>query len=295
MRKWLILLLALILLIPSPVQAQDAVALKSFHVRLWSEYDQPSMLVILDFELSDDTQVPSSVKISIPGDANLTAVAFDSGGNLLLANYQVQPGADANWQMVELLATERTTYHIEYYQPLARDGNKRSFTYRWIGDYSVSDFGVEVQLPGDSTGIKSAPAIPFVQNQSFMSGGANMSGLKDGQNYQLQLDYSRTSEATSQLPPSGPVEPIVSVDENTDGRSTLDNLPLFLGGFGVVLILVAAVYYLRGYSSMSDSKPRRRRSAAKAPDSQTYCHECGTRAHEGDRFCRTCGSKLRVN
>lgn len=295
MRKWLILLLALILLIPSPVLAQDAVALKSFHVRLWSEYDQPSMLVILDFDLADETQVPSSVKISIPSDANLTAVAFDSGGNLLLANYQVQPGADANWQLVELLITERTTYHIEYYQPLARDGNKRSFTYRWTGDYSVSDFGVEVQLPGDSTGIKSAPALPFVQNQSFMSGGANLSGLKDGQNYQLQLDYSRTSEATSQLPPSGPVEPIIPVDENTDGRSTLDNLPLFLGGFGVALILVAAVYYLRGYSSMSDSKSRRRRSPAKSLDSQTYCHECGTRAHEGDRFCRTCGSKLRIN
>ena len=295
MRKWFILMAALVLLIPSPVRAQGTVALKSFHVQLWSEYDQPSMLVILDFALTDDSQTSSPIGISIPSDANLTAVAFDSGGSLMLANYQVKPGEDANWQVIELLITEPTTYHIEYYQPLTRDGDKRSFTYRWTGKYAVSDFGVEIQIPGDSTGVKSTPAIPFVQNQSFTGGGANMTGLKEGQTYQLQLEYSRTSEVTSQQPSSSPVEPVVPVDENTDGRSTLNNLPLLLGGLGAALIIGALVYLMRDRFSMETSKPRRRRSSANAAGSQVYCHECGTRAHESDRFCRTCGSKLRAS
>ena len=296
MRKWILSLVVLLSLLPSSVLAQDAAALKSFHVRLWSEYDQPSMLVILNFELTDDTQIPSSVEIRIPSDANITAVAYDDGtGNLLIANYQVEPATDANWQVVKLIITERKVYHIEYYQPLARNGNNRSFTYRWAGDYAISDFGMEIELPGDSTGIKTTPAIPFTQNQSFMSGGANLSGLKDGQTYQIKLGYARTSEAISQQPPTEQVEPVVSVDENTDGRSTLNNLPLFLGGFGAALILAALVYFLRGQNSGKDSKPRRRRSSIQEPASQVHCHECGTRAHEGDRFCRVCGSKLRVN
>lgn len=296
MRKWLILLTALALLFPSPAQAQGSVALESLKVMLWSEYDQPSMLVIYDFTLTDDAQIPTSMDIRFPKDANITAVAYNSGGELLLANYQTKPEQDANWQVVTLFITERTNYHIEYYQPLERDGDKRSFTYQWAGDYSVNDFDIEVQVPDDSKGVKTDPAIPLMQNRPFLNGGARMSGLGEGQSYQLQLEYSRSSETAMVTPSSPQVEPIVPVDENTDGRSTLDNLPLFLGGFGVALILAALFYFFRGQSSSGNAPKLRKRShSPQEPSMPNYCPECGTRSQEGDRFCRTCGSKLRGN
>jgi hypothetical protein len=296
MRKWLILLTALVLLFPTPAQAQGTVALDSLKVLLWSEYDQPSMLVIYDFTLTEDTQVPATMDIRFPKDANITAVAYQSADSLLLANYQTQPEEDANWQVIRLFLTERTSYHIEYYQPLKRDGDQRSFTYQWTGDYPVNDFDVEVQVPGDSKGVKTDPAIPLTQNRPFLSGGAVMNGLGQGKSYQLQLEYSRSNETAVVTPVSSQVEPIVPVDENTDGRSTLGNLPLILGGFGVVLILVALVYFLRGQSTIGTSKPRKRsRSDSQEPGMPSYCPECGTRSHEGDRFCRTCGGKLRGN
>jgi len=109
------------------------------------------------------------------------------------------------------------------------------------------------------------------------------------------LEYSRTSDEPSVAPPSGQqVEPLVPVDANTDGRVTLDNLPLVLGGFGAILIAAALLYFLRSGASQKTRKPRQRHAASQSTTSQIHCHECGTRAHEGDRFCRICGSKLRA-
>lgn len=301
MRKWLILLTLTVLLFPLPAQAQESgiVKLETLNVILWPEYDQPSMLVIYNFTLTADTQVPTSMDIRFPKEANITAVAYQSAGELLLASYQTEPGQEPNWQTIKLFITEPTTYHIEYYQPLERDGDQRSFTYQWMGDYFVNEFNIEVQIPDDSQGARTDPVIPLMQSQPFLSGGARMSGLGEGQTYQLRLEYSRSNETPVATPVAPRIEPLVPVDENTDGRSTLDNLPLFLGGFGVALILAALFYFFRsGQSSLAHtSRPRRRSQGAQEPEPSAakYCPECGTRSHEGDRFCRTCGSKLRGN
>ncbi|HKJ39980.1 MAG TPA: zinc ribbon domain-containing protein [Anaerolineales bacterium] len=295
MHKRLLIVILLVLLCTSPAYAQGAVALKTFNVQLWAEHDQPSMLVIYTFEVSDDTQIPTSIDIRVPADGNITAVAFEDSSGPLLADYTNKPAEDADWQVITIFLTERTTYRVEYYQPLEYNGDKRSFNFQWTGDHPVESFDVEIQVPNDSTGVKTTPAIPFVQEQVFLSGGAMLNSINEGDGYQLQLEYSRTSDTPSVAPPSGQqVEPLVPIDANTDGRVTLDNLPLVFGGFGAVLIAAALFYFLRSGSSLKQQKPRRRHSGSKSNTSQIHCHECGTRAHEGDRFCRICGSKLRA-
>lgn len=294
MRKVVIFLILLVVLIPFPAQAQDVLALRSFNVQLWAEHDQPSMLVIYSFDIADPAQLPANIDIRLPAEANITAVAFEQDGGLLLANYANIPGEDANWQSIRIQLTENTTYRIEYYQPLERNGDKRSFTYQWTGDHTVENFDVEIQVPQDSTNVRTTPSIPFVQQQIFLSGGSMLNAMGEGENYQLTLEYSRTSDTPSVAPPSGQqVEPLVPVDADTDGRVTLDNLPYVLGGFGAILIVAAVFYFLRSGAPRVQRKPRKRNSKSESTASQTYCHECGTRAHEGDRFCRICGSKLR--
>lgn len=298
MRKLFVLLALLALLVPSAALAQETgtVKIETLNVMLWSEHDQPSMLVIYNFTLTDDTPVPTSMDLRFPKDANITAVAYQSGGELLLANYQPLSTQDSNLQAIRLFVTERTAYHIEYYQPLIRSGENRSFNYQWLGDFSVNEFDIELQVPDDSTDVKTDPVIPLMQSQpSILSGGARMSALSQGQTYQLQLGYSRPSDVPVATPISSQVEPLVPVDENTDGRSTLDRLPLLLGGFGVVLILAALYYFFRGGQSSParTTRSRRRPQSPQEPGMPSYCPECGARANEGDRFCRTCGSKLR--
>jgi len=297
MQKRIFILILLILFIASPAYAQNTADLKTFNVQLWAEHDQPSMLVIYTFEVTDDTQIPASIDIRLPSAANITAVAFEEAGDLLLAEYKNVPNEDPNWQVITVFITAHTTYRVEYYQPLERNGNKRSFTFQWAwaGDHSVESFDVEVRVPEDSTGVKTTPTIPFVQDQIFQSGGAMLNTMNQGDEYQLQLEYSRESDLPSVSSSGGQaVEPVVPVDANTDGRVTLDNLPLVLGGFGVVLIAAALFYFLRSNSPEKQRKSRQRHRSTQNGNSQTYCHECGARAHQGDRFCRVCGSKLRA-
>jgi hypothetical protein len=294
MRKLFIISILLFALFPSTALAQSEVEFKTLNIQLWSEHDQPSMLVIYNFEVSDETTLPASIDIRVPRAGNITAVAFDKDGELLLADYKNNPVEDANWQVITIFVTERTIYHVEYYQPLIRNDDKRSFSFQWTGDYPVQNFDVEVQVPNDSSGVKTTPSIPFFQDQTFLSGGAMLRTMDEGDNYQLQLEYSRTSDEPSVPPPSGQaVEPLLPVNANTDGRVTLNNLPFVLGGFGALLILGALYYFLRNSPTRTRKEPGRKRTKSKVAASQIYCHECGARAQEGDRFCRICGSKLR--
>lgn len=292
MRKWLFLFLALFLCIPLSVQAQGTATLDSLKVRLWSEHDQPSMLVIYDFSVTSDTLVPTTVDIRIPKSGNITAMAYEENGELLKADFK-GPVEDGDWQVVTFLIQSQTNYHLEYYQPLTRNESQRTFRYQWTGEYPVNNFSIEIEVPNDSTGVKTSPAIPFVQDQSVFQGGAMLSRLEAGQSYQVQLEYSRTSETTILPTPSSQVEPSEPLNAKTDGRVTLNNLPYILGGVGAVLIILAIYYYWSARSS-NLPKPRNRRRQPVQENTQIYCHECGARAQAGDRFCRTCGSKLRI-
>jgi len=292
MRKWLILFSALFIFIPLSVKAQGTVALDSLKVRLWSEYDQSSMLVIYEFNVTQDTVVPVKMNIKIPKEGNIIAVASNENGQLLNADF-TGPVDDGDWQVITLSIQSKNTYRLEYYQPLTRTGILRTFNYQWTGEYPVNNFSLDVQVPEDSTGVKTNPTIPFVQSQPFLSGGAMMSGLKAGQAYQVQLQYSRTSDAIVVTAPSSQIEPSDPISPSTEGRITLDKLPYVLGVIGTILIFSALYYSLRANSfHLPKARKRRRHTVEDTP--QTYCHECGTRAQAGDRFCRTCGSKLRT-
>ncbi len=292
MRKWFVLLSFLMFVFPSSAQAQNAVTLDSLNVRLWAEYDQPSMLVIYDFEPTADITLPASIKIRIPKEANITAVAYQEGSNFLNTEF-AGPVDDGNWQTITFLVKTLTTYHLEYYQPIKRDSINRSFSYRWTGDYPVNNFRVEIQLPDDSTAVSANPMLPFVPNQPFLSGSASLSKMAAGKTYQVDLHYARISEASVVPPSTSQVAAAEPITQNTVGRVTLDNLPYILGAVGVLLVVLAIYYFWRSNSNRL-AKPRKSRQSAKDENTVIYCQECGVRANTEDRFCRVCGSKLRT-
>jgi hypothetical protein len=291
MYKWLFLVLAVLLIWPAPAQAQNNITLETLNVHLWSEYDQPSMLVLFDFVVATNTLLPTKVDIRIPQSGNITAVAYQSGNQFLNAEFS-GPVEDGDWQVVTFFVKEYSTYRLEYYQPIPRVGTERSFSYQWNGEYPVNDFRIEIKVPEDSTGVKSKPVLPFAPSAQFLSSGASVNNLEAGETYQIDLKYSRTSDETV-LPSSPLVTTSEPITQNTAGRVTLDSLPYILGGVGLLLILGAGYYFLQT-TSVQAFKPRKRQSRKKEDESTNiYCHECGTRAHADDRFCRVCGTKLR--
>jgi hypothetical protein len=292
MRKGLLLVLAALLVLPATVRAQDSINLETLNVRLLSEYDEPSMLVIVDFAVPSDTVLPTKVELRVPDSANITAVAYLSEDQLLNAEF-AGPETDGTWQVITIFIKEYSTYHLEYYEPIPRDGTKRYFQYLWSGDYAVNNFRLEIQVPEDSTAVKSRPMLPFAPSGQFLSSRVTANDLKAGEIYQVNLQYSRTNDETV-LSSSSQVTTAEPITQNTAGRITLDSLPYILGGVGLLLILGAGYYFLQS-KSVPVPKPRKRQPGRKDVESANiYCHECGTRAHAEDRFCRVCGTKLRI-
>ena len=79
MHKWLVFgLLFGLMVFPSTVGAQGGTKLDALNIELWSEYDKPSMLVINQFVVSQDTSLPASVTLRFPKDGNLIAVAVEN-------------------------------------------------------------------------------------------------------------------------------------------------------------------------------------------------------------------------
>jgi hypothetical protein len=294
LRKRLILplLFALLITISFPVSAQGEIALDTFSVQLWPEFDQPAMLVIYDFTLPEDVSLPVDVTLRIPTDATLIAVAYAPAGNLLNAPYQ-EPYEENGWQVVTLTVDTVAPYHLEYYAPLTLVDLQRDYAYRWPGDYAVGTFNVSVKVPVDTTEILTDPqmkdATPEDSAQTNLEWGT--SNLEAGEQLPIRLTYTKTSDRLSVS--DQPLE-AGTVDESTQGRVSLSNyLPYILGGLGVMLIVGGGVYFWQ--TSKGRPRPRRRHRSHEQDDdnANVYCHQCGKRAQAGDRFCRACGTRMR--
>lgn len=303
MRKWLVLiLLSAFIIFPSPVGAEAEVKLDSLNIELLAEYDQPSMLVIHEFVVSPETPLPALVKVRFPKEGNLHAVAVKKDDGKLYDKAIATPAEQGNWQTITINVDSYQPQHIEYYQPLKREGNKRTFTYRWYGDYYVKQFNVTLVVPADSTQLITSPTLESTaisKNKLLFTGTITRNEMKLLQSFQFDVQYHRTLTTLNGPEEDTPLQPSEPVGANTPGRVSITNLPWIIGGFGLALIVIALFSYWRSTQS-SEEKPKRRRQsrnevvAEPEPAGQAYCHECGTRAHSGDRFCRTCGSRLRI-
>jgi hypothetical protein len=257
------------------------------------------MLVINQFVVSQDTTLPVQVTLRFPKEGNLVAVAVETNGNLLNKNF-AGPEEQGNWQQIKIDVESYDPHRIEYYQPLARDGNQRQFKFQWFGDYYVKEFQIAMLVPADSTELTTSPVLEnttTAANGTAITGTVTRNDLRMGNSFQFELEYQRTSDTLIQSNPGQVdlVQPSAPVDENTAGRVSIANLPWIIGGFGLALILIALFSYWRSTHTSEEKTPRRRHRKTEAEGNvQAYCHECGARAHSGDRFCRTCGSRLKV-
>jgi hypothetical protein len=263
-------------------------------VQLWPEYDQPSMLVIYDFKLPDGIKLPVSVSMNLPKEAHLVAVASQSADGSLLNTDYIGPTVTEIWQVVTIQIQTPTTYHLEYYQPLSRTGQQRQFAYLWPGDYAIDDISINIRVPPNTSSIVTDPGMKSTKSAD---GSANLikdfGALAAGQQFPLQVNYTRTSDALSV--PQESVQPSKPLGSNTPGRVLLSNyLPYLLGVLVILSVGAACIYFLQPRNRHAPLKRRSHtRSAEIQAKGEVYCHQCGARAQPGDRFCRVCGTTLR--
>jgi hypothetical protein len=305
MRTWLLIgLLWGSMIFSSSADTPGGTQLESVNIELWSEYDQPSMLVIHEFVVAESTTLPAEVTLRFPKNANLIAVAFNSGGKLVTTEFE-GPKDHGNWQIVILTVRSRNAHRIEYYQPFTQDGNKRKFSFQWVSDYPVQKFSLSALVPLDSTDIITSPSLSSTNRTSnglYLTSSEGYGKLRMGESYKFDIEYIRESATVTNPTQAADVQASEPVGPDTPGRVSIDKLPWIIGGFGLALIAVILFLFsywrsmqsnIKSLAPVVSSRLSRRRDK-ESGDIEVYCHECGTRAHEGDKFCRICGSKLRV-
>jgi hypothetical protein len=299
-----LLLIALMVNGPFPAQAQSGVTIDSLEIDLWPEYDRPEMLVIYKILLSPQVPLPAELSLRIPtrvGEPN--AVAERQGQDLFVVSYERE--VQGEWSQVRLTATA-PEIQLEYYDPaLEKDGRQRQFGFRWPVDYPVQSLTLQVQQPADASGLQVSPGLGqgVESADGLVYYTAPLGALQAGREFELELSYSKETDALSVEVQNLPVEPSAPIDETTPGRVTLrSSLPWVLGGLGVLLIATGVWWYAQlGRAKSAPAQVRRRRRAASpeveaadGPDGGVFCHQCGKRAGPGDRFCRACGTRLRT-
>jgi len=289
-----ILVLALIL-IPVPAAAQTGPALAFLDVNLWPEYDQPSMLVIYDFQVAETAELPARVDFHIPAEGRVIAVAAFKNGDFVNAASE-GPLVQGEWQVLTVVVEENLPYRIEYYQPLTITPPQRQFSFLWYGDHAVEAFNLSVQQPVDAVDMTTDPPLEGAQEtDGLIYYKTSPLSLKDQEQFSLNLQYNKSTDRLTV--PSTEIQPSAPLDSNTNGRASLTTyLPYIIGALGLILVVGGLGYnYLWKRAETSPVRRRRRtRAEAEDTDSEVYCHQCGQRARPGDRFCRTCGTRLRL-
>ena len=296
MRKLIsILLLGMFLAFPISASAQSDAALSFVTVQLWPEYDDPSMLVIVDFQAAANTTLPATLTFRIPAEANLIAVASDTGNGQFLDHPYTGPNPEGEYQTFSMVIEQNIPYRFEYYEPLSYNGDERIFSYLWNNEYAVENFQYLFLEPLDVTEVSLDPKHTAQETFNGLNyyDGAPVK-LAAGEQYSLKASYTKTTDTL--VSDAQSVQIAEPVNEDTPGRVSLANsLPYIIGGLGIIMIAGGLMYYFQwGRHSAASPKQRRRiKSNTESDATSVYCPQCGSRAKPSDRFCRTCGARLR--
>lgn len=299
------LLLSLFLVVffvfsPLSVSAQSEITIEKMQVRIWPEYDEPSVLVINNIFLAGDVKLPVRLNFFIPVHAGAphSVAVRELDGQLYLLEYEMETVGE--WNQLTFTSPYPEIW-IEYYDPaITKEEALRSFEFNWVGEYSINDLQIEVQRPLTATAMsfKESMGSPQVGNDGLTYYFSNVGELKANTSVSLHVEYTKTDEilSSSVAAPVQPVTPL-NIDEGVDNTSFVQILPFIVAGIGLVMLIFGVFWYLNKNKETA-TKPRQRHTPAKRSsqmeEDSIFCHRCGRRADEGDVFCRACGTKLKL-
>jgi hypothetical protein len=275
--------------------AQTVPQLEQLQIDLWPEFDRPDMLVIYRGTLPPEAPLPATVTLRLPQGVEAPhAVAYvDSTGNLFDATHSATTTEDGVTVTLETLSPN---FQLEFYDALTRDGDQRSYTLVWPGDYAVNQLNIVLLPPPGATQIQTEPALSFVQQESGVSTYVGtLGGRAENQTARISVNYR-----------GGTAGVAGTLAQSSDGDSR--NYALIAGAIVVVLVLVigSVVWYTRQQREQPKTVSRRQRRTARRrqretrtvatqndPSQSRYCTHCGRALRADDRFCGNCGTPVK--
>ncbi len=301
-----VLITLLLLILAIPASAQGPVALSELDIKLWPEFDDPRLLVIIDGQLTESSP---HINVPVPAGAFINAVASAADDGQLL-NIPWESGTDANGNPVLILTPQTLHFRVEYYVPLTVQNEQRTIDFKIPpNSFSANAVSIEVLLPPDSTDVKLNPAADANQitPDRALLYGRNVGAVSADQVISQTISYRNPTGAMTM--PETPKEPAVAAPtpapvSNNPQQSAGGPDWMLIGLATAAVLLIAIGGYGLWRTSRPElepeiiepaSRPRRKKSkkitAPRGKDQ--FCRNCGTPFLPDDRFCRKCGTKRR--
>lgn len=289
---------------------QPAPTLSSLSVGLWPEYDRPEMLAVLRGQFGAEAALPLAVQLRIPANAGEpSAVAYVDQGQAL--NVEFSTRSDGDWLVVSFELPTRE-FQLEYYAPIQTEGDQRSYTHVYPGDYAVTLVDLEAQVPPTAQDYRLTPASDAVTQDSVGLSYHTLSAgpLAMGETASWTVTYGKGDDLLTvdglTSSPTAPAAPTVAPAEEGSSSTVL----IFLIAFVALVAVGAGAFWLgRRVEASPHPSPADRRSApddrllrgereaAKGSrtslDDALFCPECGARLRPDADYCHKCGKALR--
>ena len=297
-----VMLLALaVTALPAAGQASPPV-LSTWDTQVWPEYDQPSVLVITSGTLAEGTAFPQQIRLPIPANATIHAVAYpEASGNLLSLAWTSEPDAEGQTVVFDL---DQPRFVVEYYADILSPPSSRSFDLTLVAPYEAQQASLALRQPSRSSDLQTTPAMvaggmDALGNPTYT---LEMGAQTAGQSTPLQVSYTKADAQ----PSVSSAPPATAVVEDTSSEAAW--LPWVAGVAAAVLAGALTFYLVQRRRASAGSRQARRRDARKqgAPPVRQpsngpatgaavtkFCVQCGQKFEANDKFCRSCGAPRR--
>jgi hypothetical protein len=290
-----IILLIVFSLIPLATgHAQTTVtAIDSLVIELWPDYDKPSVLVLLTGTLPSDTDLPATVTLPLPENAQFHVVArIDGKDGVMKDDIMSSPAPPDAMTFI----TPDLRFRLEFYLPYSVNDNQRSFDYTWMANLSVDELRLKIQRPASASSFHTEP-----DHENIVMGENGLAyytfpahHVPAGQPSSVHVEYRMTgTQLTAEsLPPSGPVKQTPESPIGSAASSGI-NWPLVAIIVGGLIIGMVGVWYIVSNRATAHiDRPSHARVKDRGRSRPKFCYNCGKPVDRGDKYCSNCSIEL---
>jgi hypothetical protein len=269
-------------------------------ISIWPEYDQPTVLVMLDGTLADTANLPRDVSVLIPSSASLLVTTFENQDGTLAAEQQSKPANQGDGYTRVTYTIKSPKYHVEYYDNLLRGSPDKVMDFAFKAVALIDQVTLEIQQPLKASNFSVNLPSPSVRDDNgFQVYSSSYSNVTAGQTLTAQVKYTKTDPNPSVLPTVAPAN-VPSTTPAATAPGIWGNVFAIVALVLLVLVAVLGFYILQQRArhpasamaaSRSGSRKQARRQAAAR---RVFCTQCGSALGPEDNFCPKCGEPRRA-
>jgi hypothetical protein len=283
--------------VPS-VLADDPNRSSQLKISVWPEYDQPTVLVMLDGVLADGTNLPREITVNIPSGATQLVTTFANSDGTF-APEQPSQATDLSGGYRQIRYTVSSAkYHVEYYDNLLRGSPEKAMDFSYQASAPIDLVTLAIQQPLKATNFAVTPTAEISRDDNgFNIYTRQFSNLIQGQVLTAQVTYTKSDSIPSVVATAVPAALPVSAPSGVPGGWSLAYAVIAAALLVIVGVVGWNIFQRGGRIPVRASAGGKGATVVRPKrggEDVQFCTQCGRELRPDDSFCPKCGAKRRT-